>query len=195
MPKKSDIHERLNGNYTYNILIDDVLWRCSSGFICVEKQDNIRNHTCNGHTYLFEIMETEPVPFLCSILLLLTLLLFIWVKIPPTPEELQQEDSPVRALLSEIEGLLLMLYEIAYGEDIKTFIWAILYVAIIYTIGSYINLLTIFYICLVCLLTIPVMYLQYQEVVDDFIGEVSEMKNKTLQLLNCRATKKKKKLY
>uniref|UniRef100_M4DCW9 Reticulon-like protein n=1 Tax=Brassica campestris TaxID=3711 RepID=M4DCW9_BRACM len=64
-----------------------------------------------------------------------------------------------------------MLYEIAYGEDIKTFIWAILYVAIIYTIGSYINLLTIFYICLVCLLTIPVLYLQYQEVVDNFIGE------------------------
>ncbi|WZY78484.1 hypothetical protein YC2023_024868 [Brassica napus] len=73
--------------------------------------------------FLFEIKETEPVPFLCSILLLLILLLFIWVKRPPTPEELQQEDSPVRALFSEIEGLLLMLYEIAYGEDIKTFIW------------------------------------------------------------------------
>ncbi|CAG7894983.1 hypothetical protein BRARA_B03022 [Brassica rapa] len=153
--------------------------------------------------FLFEIKETEPVPFLCSILLLLILLLFIWVKYghllfiwrPPTPEELQQEDSPVRALFSEIEGLLLMLYEIAYGEDIKTFIWAILYVAIIYTIGSYINLLTIFYICLVCLLTIPVLYLQYQEVVDNFIGEVSEMKNKTLRLFNSRATKKKKKLY
>ncbi|KAG5411483.1 hypothetical protein IGI04_007802 [Brassica rapa subsp. trilocularis] len=124
--------------------------------------------------FLFEIKETEPVPFLCSILLLLILLLFIWVKRPPTPEELQQEDSPVRALFSEIEGLLLMLYEIAYGEDIKTFIWAILYVAIIYTIGSYINLLTIFYICLVCLLTIPVLYLQYQEVVDNFIGEGHE---------------------
>ncbi|CAH8359612.1 unnamed protein product, partial [Eruca vesicaria subsp. sativa] len=104
--------------------------------------------------FLLEIMETPFVPFLCSILLLLMLLLFLWVKFgqilftrrPPTPEEIKQEDSPVRALFSKIEGLLFMLYEIAYGENIKTFLTALLYVVIVDTVGSYINLLTILYI-------------------------------------------------
>ncbi|KAF8117093.1 hypothetical protein N665_0012s0102 [Sinapis alba] len=147
-----------------------------------------------------EIMETPLVPFLCSILLLLMLLLFIWVKVgqrlfiwrPPTPEEMKMEGSPVRALFSKIEGLVLMVYEISYGEDIKAFLWAILYVAIIYIIGNYINLLTILYISLVCSMTIPVLYLQFQEVVDNFIGEVSEVMNNILEVLKSRPSKVKK---
>uniref|UniRef100_M4DCW8 Reticulon-like protein n=1 Tax=Brassica campestris TaxID=3711 RepID=M4DCW8_BRACM len=100
------------------------------------------------------------------------------------------EDSPVRALFSKIESLLLMLYEIAYGEDIKTFLSAILYVAIVDTVGSYINLLTILYICLVCAMTIPVLYLQFQEVIDNFIREVSEEKNKLLEVLKSNVLNK-----
>jgi len=41
---------------------------------------------------------------------------------PPTPEELNQPDSPLKALFSMMEGHLLMLYEIAYGKDNKTFL-------------------------------------------------------------------------
>ncbi|XP_018438710.1 reticulon-like protein B15 [Raphanus sativus] len=141
--------------------------------------------------FLLEIMETRFVPFLCSILLLLMLLLFFWVKFgqliftrrPLTPEEIKLENSPVRVLFSKIEGLFLMLYEISYGEDIKTFLSAILYVAIVDTVGSYINLLTMLYICLVCSMTIPVLYLQFQEVIDNFIRKVSEEKNKLLEVL------------
>ncbi|KAF3540933.1 hypothetical protein F2Q69_00024160 [Brassica cretica] len=59
---------------------------------------------------------------------------------------------------------------------------AILFVAIIYTLGSYISLLTIIYICLVCLMTIPVLYLLCQEVVDNFIEDVSGVKNKILEI-------------
>ncbi|KAF3540934.1 hypothetical protein F2Q69_00024161 [Brassica cretica] len=143
-------------------------------------------------------METRFVPFLCSILLLLMLLLFLWVKFgqlffirrPLTPQEIRQEDSPVRALFSKIESLLLMLYEIAYGEDIKTFLSAILYVAIVDTVGSYLNLLTILYICLVCAMTIPVLYLKFQEVIDNFIREVSEEKNKLLEVLKSNVLNK-----
>lgn len=42
---------------------------------------------------------------------------------PPTPEEIKLADSPVKALFSNMEGLVLMLYEIAYGEDTKAFLW------------------------------------------------------------------------
>ena len=41
MQKKSDIHERLNGNYTYNILIDDVLWRCRSLNTIITTKSNV----------------------------------------------------------------------------------------------------------------------------------------------------------
>ncbi|WZY78489.1 hypothetical protein YC2023_024873 [Brassica napus] len=141
MPKKAGMHERINGNFSYIILIEYVLWDCS----------------CRR---------------------------------PLTPQEIKLEDSPVRALFSKIESLLLMLYEIAYGEDIKTFLSAILYVAIVDTVGSYINLLTILYICLVCAMTIPVLYLQFQEVIDNFIREVSEEKNKLLEVLKSNVLNK-----
>ncbi|KAL0692819.1 hypothetical protein Bca4012_059999 [Brassica carinata] len=150
--------------------------------------------------YILEIEETRLVPVLCSILLLLMLLLFIWVKFghllfitrPPTPEQIKERGSPFRALYIKIEGLHWMLYKIAYGgEDIKTSLWVIFYVAIIYTIGSYINLLTILYICLFCSMTIPVLYLQFQGPVDNFIWEVSEVKNKILEIFKSRAIKKK----
>ncbi|KAH0939535.1 hypothetical protein HID58_006996 [Brassica napus] len=172
MPKKADIHERLN-------VADLCVWKnkIKSGITFV-----IATHTW----YQLVIMETRLVPFLCSTLLVLMLLLFIWVKRAPTPEEIKQKDSPVRTLFSEIEGLLLMLYEIvyeiAYEEDMKTLLWAILFVAIIYTLGSYISLLTVIYICLVCLMTIPVLYLLFQEVVDNFIEDVLEVKDKILEI-------------
>ncbi|CAA7022593.1 unnamed protein product [Microthlaspi erraticum] len=143
--------------------------------------------------FLLEIMEARPVPLLCTILLLLMPLLFIWTKFgqllftrrPPTPEEIKLADSPVKALFSNMERLVLMLYEIAYGEDIKAFLLTIFYVVIIDTIGSYISFLTILYTFtilpgLVCSMTIPVLYLQFQEVIDGLIGNVSEEMNKLL---------------
>ncbi|XP_022551257.1 reticulon-like protein B15 [Brassica napus] len=170
-------------------LVDQLLGEGAVADLCVWKnkiKSGITFAIATHSWYQLVIMETRLVPFLCSILLVLMLLLFIWVKFgeplfiwrAPTPEEFKQKDSPVRALFSEIEGLLLMLYEIAYEEDMKTLLWAILFVAIIYTLGSYISLLTIIYICLVCLMTIPVLYLLCQEVVDNFIEDVSEVKNK-----------------
>ncbi|CAH8388137.1 unnamed protein product [Eruca vesicaria subsp. sativa] len=114
-------------------LVDQMLGEGAVADLCVWKNKVISGITFVIATriwYQFEILETPLVPFLCSIFLLLMLLLFLWAKFgqllgtwrPPTPEEIKQEDSLVRALFSKIEGLLLMLYEIAYGKDIKTFI-------------------------------------------------------------------------
>ncbi|RID76024.1 hypothetical protein BRARA_B03024 [Brassica rapa] len=163
-------------------LVDELLGEGAVADLCVWKNKIKSGITfvIATHTwYQLVIMETRLVPFLCSTLLVLMLLLFIWVKFgeplfiwrAPTPEEIKQKDSPVRTLFSEIEGLLLMLYEIA-----------ILFVAIIYTLGSYISLLTVIYICLVCLMTIPVLYLLFQEVVDNFIEDVLEVKDKILEI-------------
>ncbi|KAJ4888519.1 Reticulon-like protein [Raphanus sativus] len=44
---------------------------------------------------------------------------------------------------------------------------------------------------LVSSMTIPVLYLKNQVVIDNFIGELSEVKNKTLQIFQSRVTKKK----
>ncbi|XP_010513837.1 PREDICTED: reticulon-like protein B15 [Camelina sativa] len=143
-------------------------------------------------------MEARIVPLLCSILLLFMLLLFLWAKFgqlfitrrPPTPEEINLQDSRLRALFLKIEGLLLMLYEISYGKDIKTFLWTILYVTILDIIGSYISFLTILYISLVCSMTTPVLYLNFQGAIDSFIGKVSEEKNKILGVVKSKVVSK-----
>ncbi|XP_018435727.1 reticulon-like protein B15 [Raphanus sativus] len=183
-------------------LVDQILGRGAVAEFCLWKNKIISGIVLVMATIswcILEIMETRLVQFLCSIWLLLMLLLFIWVKFgqllftrrPPTPEEIRKRGTPFRVLFLRTERLFLRLYVIAYGEDIKTSLWAILYVAIIHTIGSKINLLTILYICLVSSMTIPVLYLKNQVVIDNFIGELSEVKNKTLQIFQSRVTKKK----
>ncbi|CAA0352794.1 unnamed protein product [Arabidopsis thaliana] len=174
-------------------LVDQILGEGAVADLCLWKDKINSGITLVMATlfwFLLEFMEARLVPLLCSILLLLMLLLFLWVKFgevfftrrPPTPEELNQPDSPLKTLFLMMEGHLLMLYEIAYGKDNKTFLKTILYVAIIYNIGSYISLLTILYICLVCSMTIPVVYMQFQELIDSFMGKVSEEKNNLLEV-------------
>ncbi|KFK33344.1 hypothetical protein AALP_AA5G001800 [Arabis alpina] len=178
-------------------LVDQILGQGAVADLCLwkdKKKSGITLVMATLFWFLLEIMETQFVPLLCAILLNLMILLFLWAKFgqllftrkPPTPEEIKLPDSPLRALFSKMEGLLLTLYEIAYGKDIKTFLWTILYVAIFDTIGSFINLLTILYICLVCSMTIPVLYMQFQEVIDGFIGKVSEEKNKLLEVFKSK---------
>ncbi|WZZ35792.1 hypothetical protein YC2023_019193 [Brassica napus] len=166
--------------------------------MCVEKQDKIRHHTCNGHTYLVPTGDHGDSIFTLSMR-------------PLTPQEIRQEDSPVRALFSKIESLLLMLYEIAYGEDIKTFLSTLLgatstslqfciYVrkcqndrTTFHLILSLLFLKLFQYTRLsglVCAMTIPVLYLQFQEVIDNFIREVSEEKNKLLEVLKSNVLNK-----
>nr|AAD14524.1 hypothetical protein [Arabidopsis thaliana] len=143
----------------------------------VEGQDKLRDNTCNGHTLLVPLGVHGSSISSASLLNLVT---------PHAHSlplgQLNQPDSPLKALFSMMEGHLLMLYEIAYGKDNKTFLKTILYVAIIYNIGSYISLLTILYICLVCSMTIPVVYMQFQELIDSFMGKVSEEKNNLLEV-------------
>ncbi|ESQ39962.1 hypothetical protein EUTSA_v10001131mg, partial [Eutrema salsugineum] len=92
-----------------------------------------------------------------------------------TFHSMKLEDSPLKALVSKIESLFLMLYEIAYGKDIITFLLTILYVATIDTVASYFNLVTFLYICFFCSMTIPVYYLRFQEDIDSFFGKQKKM--------------------
>ncbi|XP_010424857.1 PREDICTED: reticulon-like protein B15 [Camelina sativa] len=182
-------------------LVNKILGEGAVADLCVWKDkinSGITLVTATLFWFLLEVMEARFVPLLCSILFLFMLLLFFWAKFgqlfttrrPPTPEEINLPDSRLRGFLLKMEGLLLMLYEIAYGKDIKTFLWTILYVAILDIIGSYISLLTILYISLVFLMTTPVLYLQFQEAIDSFIGTVSEEKNKILGVFKSKVVSK-----
>ncbi|KAG7558358.1 Reticulon [Arabidopsis thaliana x Arabidopsis arenosa] len=183
-------------------LVDQILGDGAVADLCRQWKDKINSGItlvmATLFWFLLEIMEARFVPLFCSILLLLMLLLFLWAKFgeifftrrPPTLEELNQPDSPPKALFLKMEGHLLILYEISYGKDNRTFLKTILYVTIIYIIGSYISLLTILYICLVCSMTIPVLYQQFQEVIDSFMGKVSEEKDKLLEVFKTKVVSK-----
>ncbi|EOA25123.1 hypothetical protein CARUB_v10018437mg [Capsella rubella] len=153
--------------------------------MCVEGQDKLGDNTCNCHTFLVPLGDHGGS--ICSTPLFNP----VTPHAPPLPlGQLNLPDSRLRALLLKTEGILLMLYEIAYGKDIKTFLWTIFYVVIIDIIGSYISLLTMLYICLVCSMTTPVLYLQFQEVIDSFIGKVSEEKNNLIDVFKSTVASK-----
>ncbi|XP_024011139.1 reticulon-like protein B15 [Eutrema salsugineum] len=167
-------------------LVDQILGDGAVADLCLWK-DKIKSGITLAMATLFwymsDVQEIPFVPLLCSILLLLMLLLFLWANFgqllftlrPPTPAEMKLEDSPLKALVSKIESLFLMLYEIAYGKDIITFLLTILYVATIDTVASYFNLVTFLYICFFCSMTIPVYYLRFQEDIDSFFGKQKKM--------------------
>ncbi|CAD5317820.1 unnamed protein product [Arabidopsis thaliana] len=151
-------------------LVDQILGEGAVADLCLWKDKINSGITLVMATlfwFLLEFMEARLVPLLCPNLV--------------TPHAPSLPLGQVRRSLFH-SGHLLMLYEIAYGKDNKTFLKTILYVTIIYHIGSYISLLTILYICLVCSLTIPVVYMQFQEVIDSLMEKVSEEKNNLLEV-------------
>ncbi|KAL6496820.1 Reticulon-like protein B4 [Orobanche hederae] len=71
------------------------------------------------------------------------------------------------ALRVEINRALVVLREIASSRDLKKFL------LVLSIVGSCINFLTLFYIVLVLLHTVPVLYEKYDVKIDAFVGKAS----------------------
>ncbi|KAK4790006.1 hypothetical protein SAY86_017310 [Trapa natans] len=72
----------------------------------------------------------------------------------------------VSALRYEINGGLAILREVASGRDVKQFLAVVMGLWAISVVGSWFNFITMFYITLVLLHTVPVLYEKYEDQVD-----------------------------
>ncbi|CAG7898769.1 unnamed protein product, partial [Brassica rapa] len=130
---------------------------------------------------LFELMEYHLLTLLCHVMIVVLAVLFLWSnatmfihKSPPKIPEVHIPEEPVLQLASglriEINRGFHSLREIASGRDLKKFISAVAGLWVLSILGGWFNFLTLAYIALVLLFTVPLVYDKYEDKVDP-LGE------------------------
>ncbi|XP_062081667.1 reticulon-like protein B2 [Humulus lupulus] len=167
---------------------DVILWRNKETSACV----------LAGATVVWLLIEWIGYQFLtilCNALLLTFTSLFLWsnlasytnfVSPPELPNITLPEGSLVRpALLLRWEYLraLRTFGEVIFGADLKRFFKMVGTLWILSVSGSRFNLLTLFYLVTVILLTVPMLYENFEDNVDSFAEKAFlEIRKKYAQL-------------
>ncbi|KAL5580461.1 hypothetical protein UlMin_012903 [Ulmus minor] len=138
---------------------------------------------------LFEWIGYHFISLLCHALLLSLALLFFWSNLasfintspPELPSIKLNEDSFVKTALMlrcEYHRALRNLGEAIFGTDLKTFLMAVVALWILSEVGSWFNFFTLFYLGTLILMTVPVLYENYEDIVDTFAEKaLIEMKS------------------
>jgi len=128
---------------------------------------------------VFELMEYHLLTLLCHALIVLLAVLFIWSnatmfihKSPPKIPEVHIPEEPLLQLASglriEINRGFSSLREIASGRDLKKFLSAIAGLWVLSILGGCCTLLTLAYIGVVLLFTVPLIYDKYEDKIDPY---------------------------
>ncbi|XP_052209669.1 reticulon-like protein B1 [Diospyros lotus] len=170
--REKPVHKVLGGGKPADVF----LWRnkkISAGFL-------------SGATaiwVLFELLEYHLLTLVCHGLIITLVVSFLWSnastfvnKSPPRIPEVHIPEEPVlqfaSALRLEINRAFKVLRDIALGRDLKTFLSVIALLWILSVVGSCCDSLTLFYIAIVLLHTVPVLYEKYEDQVDAFAEKV-----------------------
>ncbi|KAL0321496.1 UNVERIFIED_CONTAM: Reticulon-like protein B1 [Sesamum calycinum] len=150
---------------------------------------------------LFELLEYHLLTLVCHILILGLAILFLWSnactfinKSPPKiPQVILPEDivlGVASALRIEVNRAFAILRDIASGRDLKRFLVVIAGLWVFSILGSCLNFLTLFYICFVLLLTVPVLYEKYEDKVDAFAEKAEAELKKQYAVFNVKVLSK-----
>ncbi|XP_055817195.1 reticulon-like protein B5 [Solanum dulcamara] len=125
---------------------------------------------------LFELLEYHLLTLICYILIITLTVLFLWsnattfINKKPHIPEVHLPEGPILqvayALRNEINRALALLREIVSGRELKKFLAVIAGLWVLSVVGSWCNVLTLFYISFVLLHTIPFLYEKYEDKVD-----------------------------
>ncbi|XP_023541342.1 reticulon-like protein B1 [Cucurbita pepo subsp. pepo] len=126
---------------------------------------------------VFELIEYQLITLVCHLLILLLAIMFLWsyanTFINKTPPQIPDMKLPevcflqfVSALRIEINRAISILRGIACGRDLKKFLSVFLGLWVLSVVGSWCNFLTLLYISIVLLHTVPVFYEKYEDQVD-----------------------------
>ncbi|XP_071702067.1 reticulon-like protein B2 [Rutidosis leptorrhynchoides] len=127
--------------------------------------------------FLFEVLEYHLLTLVCHSLILVLAMLFLWSnastfvhKSPPKFPEVAIPEKPVlqiaSALRIEINRGLAAIHDIASGKDLKKFLFVIVGLWFVSIISNSCNFLTLAYILVVLLFSVPVIYEKYEDKID-----------------------------
>lgn len=167
--RERTVHQILGGG----IFADVLLWRKSDltiGILIVTL----------GVWLVFEKSGYTLVSLVSNVLLLLISIIFLWAKAaailnrppPPLPDLYFSEEivNDVASFLRDNANTLLSRSkEIAMGKDTKMFLKVASYLLLISIIGGLTDFVTLGYIGLVVLLTIPAFYEKYEDHIDRYV--------------------------
>ncbi|XP_047328245.1 reticulon-like protein B9 [Impatiens glandulifera] len=170
--RQRPVHQILGGGRVANIL----LW----------KDAKISGAVLAGVTllwFLFEIVEYNLVTFLCHIIITTMLVIFLWCvgadifrwSPPEIPKIVLQESAAqdlARFIHKRIKLFLSIFFHVASGNNAKVFVMAIVTLWILSIIGSSISTLNLMFLGCLAAQTIPYVYEQYGEEVDDLLSKM-----------------------
>lgn len=150
---------------------------------------------------LFELLEYHLLALVAHILILALAILFLWSYIstfikkapPKIPEIIIPEDivlGVASALRIELNRALAILRDIVHGRDLKKFLTVVAGLWLLSVLGSCCNSLTLLYICLVLLNTVPVLYEKYEDQVDAFAEKAETQFKKQYAVFNVKVLSK-----
>ncbi|CAH9138657.1 unnamed protein product [Cuscuta epithymum] len=155
---------------------------------------------------LFEWIGYHVLTFLCHSLILSLAIMFLWSnlssfvnKTPPDyPEIVLPEDMCRQAALlvrDKIHWAIGLFREVASGKDLKKFLYAILGLWIVSTIGSWFDFLTLVYIIFVMLLTVPIFYEKHEDQVDAYAHKAKKQLKRQYSQLDEKVLQKLPKVH
>ncbi|XP_010926506.1 reticulon-like protein B2 isoform X1 [Elaeis guineensis] len=151
---------------------------------------------------LFEVVEYHFVTLLCHMAIAAILVAFIWSNVaalfglsPPKIPEVrilsqQAFKEFVETLHPKLSRLVSILHRVAFGEDLKLLLFAILYLWILSVMGSLCSFLNLLYFVSLCIQTLPALYKRYGREVDDLAAKGSHELNKLYAKLEQEVLKK-----
>ncbi|KAJ8510312.1 hypothetical protein OPV22_000746 [Ensete ventricosum] len=127
--------------------------------------------------FLFEVAEYHFLTLLCHISITTMLVVFIWSNVaalmdrypPRIPKVILSEDAFREFALSfhaKLTRGISVLHDIASGKDLKLFLLAIASLWVVSVVGSCCSSLSLLYLGLLCILTLPALYERYEDEVN-----------------------------
>ncbi|CAI9784641.1 unnamed protein product [Fraxinus pennsylvanica] len=131
--------------------------------------------------FLLEVIGFHVLSIVCRVLLLALSVLFAWScgaklikKTPPKIPEIAIKEVPALKLASalriQINQASAILKLIASGKDLKKFLLVNGGLALVSTVGSWFNFLTLIYLATVFLFTVPLVYDKYGHQINSLAG-------------------------
>jgi hypothetical protein len=150
---------------------------------------------------LFEVLDYHLLTLISHVMIGVLAILFLWSKattlIKKSPPDIPLVQVPedlvvnlAHALRNDINRMLHMLREIAMGHDLKKFLGVIVGLWILSGVGSCCDFLTLIYIAVLMLHTVPILYDKYQDKVDHFAGRAHTEARKQYEVLDAKVLSK-----